>query len=102
MADYGGRAFKKALIRKLIASEDDCFMDDIVYNHLKKTGQTDSPARPESKKSMASSAEDVLTSCEVSLAEEEERETEEDPSSSTFSISSSSIQDEYLDEHLDL
>ena len=70
-ADYGGRPFKKALIRNLIASEDDIFMDNIVYNHLKETVQAESQVRPESKKSTASSTEDEFTSCGLSWAEEE-------------------------------
>jgi len=68
MAEYGGRGFKKALIRNLVASEDESFMDEIVYNHLKKNTVLTVPR--EQKKSTASSNEDDFTSCEGSLAEE--------------------------------
>jgi hypothetical protein len=74
IADCGGRAFKKALVRNLMTSEDSHFMDEIVYGHLQRGHH----GGPEHKKSTASSADDDFTSCEVSLAEEGERDLEEE------------------------
>jgi len=80
VAEFAGKNFKKALIRNLMAGEDAEFMDEIVYNHLKKTNHiVPEPVKvPEHKKSTASSADDDFTSCEVSLAEDGEREEVED------------------------
>ena len=35
MADFGGRAFKKALIKNLIANEDKEFIDEVVPEQVK-------------------------------------------------------------------
>jgi len=35
IADFGGRAFKKALIKNLIDNEDKDFMDEVVQDHIK-------------------------------------------------------------------
>ena len=35
VADFGGRAFKKALIKNLIANEDKEFMDEVVPEQVK-------------------------------------------------------------------
>lgn len=82
VAEYGGRAFKKALIRNLMASEDSDFMDEIIFNHLKKTNRMVPELKtiPEHKRSTAtaSSADDDFTSCEASLAEDVDKEDEED------------------------
>ena len=82
VAEYGGRAFKKALIRNLMASEDSDFMDEIIFNHLKKTKRMVLPELktiPEQKRSTAtaSSADDDFTSCEASLAEDEDKEEDD-------------------------
>jgi len=82
VAEYGGRAFKKALIRNLMASEDSDFMDEIMFNHLKKTNRMVPELRtiPEHKRSTAttSSADDDFTSCEASLAEDVDKDEEDD------------------------
>merc|ERR1719222_927609 len=82
VAEYGGRAFKKALIRNLMASEDNDFMDEIIFNHLKKTNRMVPELKtiPEHKRSTAtaSSADDDFTSCEASLAEDVDKEDEDD------------------------
>ena len=83
VAEYGGRAFKKALIRNLMASEDSDFMEEIIFNHLKRTNRTQAPELrtiPEHKRSTAttSSADDDFTSCEASLAEDVDKEEEDD------------------------
>jgi len=79
VAEYGGRAFKKALIRNLMASEDSDFMDEIIFNHLKKTNRM-MKTIPEHKRSTAttSSADDDFTSCEASLAEDVDKDEEDD------------------------
>jgi len=82
VAEYGGRAFKKALIRNLMASEDSDFMDEIIFNHLKKTKRMVVPELktiPEQKRSTAtaSSADDDFTSCEASLADDEDKEEDD-------------------------
>ena len=83
VAEYGGRAFKKALIRNLMATEDNDFMEEIIFNHLKRTNRVQAPELrtiPEHKRSTAttSSADDVFTSCEASLAEDVDKEEEDD------------------------
>ena len=83
VAEYGGRAFKKALIRNLMATEDNDFMEEIIFNHLKRTNRIQVPELrtiPEHKRSTAttSSADDDFTSCEASLAEDVDKEEEED------------------------
>ena len=35
ITDFGGRAFKKALIKNLIDNEDKDFMDEVVQDHIK-------------------------------------------------------------------
>ena len=40
ITDFGGRAFKKALIRNMIANEDKDFMDEVVQDHIKDQRQT--------------------------------------------------------------
>jgi len=89
VAEYGGRAFKKALIRNLMASEDSDFMDEIIFNHLKKTNRMQVPELrtiPEHKRSTAttSSADDDFTSCEASLAEDVDKDEEDDYEYSDF------------------
>ena len=83
VAEYGGRAFKKALIRNLMATEDNDFMEEIIFNHLKRTNKIQAPELrtiPEHKRSTAttSSADDDFTSCEASLAEDVDKEEEDD------------------------
>lgn len=81
VAEYGGRAFKKVLIRNLMASEDSDFMNEIILNHLKKTNRMVPELRtiPEHKRSTAtaSSADDDFTSCEASLAEDVDEDEED-------------------------
>merc|ERR1712212_351408 len=82
VAEFGGRAFKKSLIRNLMASEDSDFMDEIIFNHLKKTNRMVPELKtiPEHKRSTAtaSSADDDFTSCEASLAEDVDKDEEDD------------------------
>merc|ERR1711974_245612 len=82
VAEYGGRAFKKSLIRNLMASEDSDFMDEIIFNHLKKTNRMVPELKtiPEHKRSTAttSSADDDFTSCEASLAEDVDEDEEDE------------------------
>jgi hypothetical protein len=82
VAEYGGRAFKKALIRNLMASEDSDFMEEIIFNHLKKTNRMVPELKtiPEHKRSTAtaSSADEDFTSCEASLAEDVDKDEEDD------------------------
>merc|ERR1719150_389960 len=82
VAEYGGRAFKKVLIRNLIATEDNDFMEEIIFNHLKRTNRMVPELRtiPEHKRSTAtaSSADDDFTSCEASLAEDVDEDEEDD------------------------
>ena len=35
ITDFGGRAFKKALIKNMIANEGKDFMDEVVQEHIK-------------------------------------------------------------------
>jgi hypothetical protein len=35
ITDFGGRAFKKASIKNMIANEDKDFMDEVVQEHIK-------------------------------------------------------------------
>ena len=37
ITDFGGRAFKKALIKNMIANEDKDFMDEVVQEHNQRS-----------------------------------------------------------------
>ena len=40
ITDFGGRAFKKALIKNMLSNEDKEFMDEVVQKHIKYQSNT--------------------------------------------------------------
>ena len=66
IADYGGRNFKKTLISKLIADEDEHFLVDLQPRpeRRKVSGKGDDGARN------LSSADEIYNSAEESLADD--------------------------------
>ena len=74
IADFGGRNFKKALISKLIADEDDNFLGEIQERRkLSRRGESGGGARrlhvPDDQRHL-SSADETYNSAEESLAED--------------------------------
>ena len=79
ITDFGGRAFKKALIKNMIANEDKDFMDEVVQEHLKDQKRRDTrtnenngtrlSANQDARKQLSSADEENYNSAEESLAD---------------------------------
>ena len=75
IADFGGKLFKRNLLKNLIEDVDDELMDSIIYNYLVQRGGEDMElaSPPTRKVLMESSAEEDFTSCDESAEEQEGR-----------------------------
>ena len=79
VADFGGRVFKKALIKNLIANEDKEFMDEVVQDHIKDQQQTNPRTNEnngarlsvyrDDQKQLSSADDENYNSAEESLAD---------------------------------
>ena len=79
ITDFGGRAFKKALIKNMIANEDKEFMDEVVQEHHRDQQRSDNrmnenngarlSAYRDDQKQFSSADDENYNSAEESLAD---------------------------------
>ena len=68
MVDYGGKSFRRKLLQTLIADEDDEVLDELIYEHLLRSGSCLNEEEPAARRSCA---DDEFTSCDE-LSEEQD------------------------------
>ena len=79
ITDFGGRSFKKALMKNMIANEDKDFMDEVIQEHIKDQQQSNTrtnenngarlSAYRDDQKQFSSADDDNYNSAEESLAD---------------------------------
>ena len=69
IADYGGRGFKRALISRLLESEDARFLDEVILDQGGSRPLTKTPSSARRHPPASSASETTYNSAEDSLAD---------------------------------